>query len=230
MLSRFVALSVSPTLEVSPLQFTTGDDNIAGHANDTLVEDSYFGSGHGASIGSLCDSYIRNFTVRNCSFHGTTAATRIKSHPGCGGHVWDVRYEDLTLHDCPTAIQLNQFYFAKPGDKPATMRFERIHFVNVTAHRGGGGSAGSGGDTEAVVNLDCDTKYNGVNNCDVTLQDVHFTGLSKKEQETGMVCKGVKGTATVRPQILSSENRAADPPRGGLQGLTGLNNCLKEAR
>ena len=83
-----------------------------------------------------------------------------------------------------------------------------------------------------VVNLDCDTKYNGVNNCDVTLQDVHFTGLSKKEQETGMVCKGVKGTATVRPQSLSSENRAADPPRarGGLQGLTGLNNCLKEAR
>ena len=213
MLSRFVALSVSPTLEVSPLQFTTGDDNIAGHANDTLVEDSYFGSGHGASIGSLCDSYIRNFTVRNCSFHGTTAATRIKSHPGCGGHVWDVRYEDLTLHDCPTAIQLNQFYFAKPGDKPATMRFERIHFANITAHRGGGGSAGSGGDTEAVVNLDCDTKYNGVNNCDVTLQDVHFTGLSKKEQETGMVCKGVKGTATVRPQTLSSENRAADPPR-----------------
>ena len=213
MLSRFVALSVSPTLEVSPLQFTTGDDNIAGHANDTLVEDSYFGSGHGASIGSLCDSYIRNFTVRNCSFHGTTAATRIKSHPGCGGHVWDVRYEDLTLHDCPTAIQLNQFYFAKPGDKPATMRFERIYFVNITAHRGGGGSAGSGGDTEAVVNLDCDTKYNGVNNCDVTLQDVHFTGLSKKEQETGMVCKGVKGTATVRPRILSSENHAADPPR-----------------
>ena len=254
MLSRFVALSVSLTLEVSPLQFTTGDDNIAGHANDTLVEDSYFGSGHGASIGSLCDSYIRNFTVRNsvslsssvssgphrkerrqvrnCSFHGTTAATRIKSHPGCGGHVWDVRYEDLTLHDCPTAIQLNQFYFAKPGDKPATMRFERIHFVNITAHRGGGGSAGSGGDTEAVVNLDCDTKYNGVNNCDVTLQDVHFTGLSKKEQETGMVCKGVKGTATVRPQ-RSSLPRIARLTRlacGGLQGLTGLNNCLKEAR
>ena len=213
MLSRFVALSVSLTLEASPLQFTTGDDNIAGHANDTLVEDSYFGSGHGASIGSLCDSYIRNFTVRNCSFHGTTAATRIKSHPGCGGHVWDVRYEDLTLHDCPTAIQLNQFYFAKPGDKPATMRFERIHFVNITAHRGGGGSAGSGGYTEAVVNLGCDTKYNGVNNCDVTLQDVHFTGLSKKEQETGMVCKGVKGTATVRPQTLSAENRTADPLR-----------------
>lgn len=56
------------------VNFTTGDDNVAGHANHTLVEDSYFGSGHGASIGSLCNSYITNFTVRNCSFHGEAAS------------------------------------------------------------------------------------------------------------------------------------------------------------
>ena len=104
---------------IHSVNFTTGDDNVAGHANNTLVEDSYFGSGHGASIGSLCNSYIRNFTVRNVSFHGTTAAARIKSHPACGGHVWDVTYEDLVMHDVPTPIALNQFYFAKPGDKPA---------------------------------------------------------------------------------------------------------------
>ena len=145
---------------IHSVNFTTGDDNVAGHANNTLVEDSYFGSGHGASIGSLCGSYIRNFTVRNVSFHGTTAAARIKSHPACGGHVWDVTYEsekdaklaqklgqlqpflvyyhrnarahlhllgqpntflaeDLVMHDVPTPIALNQFYFAKPGDKPA---------------------------------------------------------------------------------------------------------------
>ena len=82
---------------VHDVNFTTGDDNIAGHANHTLVEDSYFGTGHGASIGSLCDSYITNFTVRNCTFVGTTAGARIKSHPGCAGHVWDVRYENLTI-------------------------------------------------------------------------------------------------------------------------------------
>ena len=27
------------------VNFTTGDDNVAGHANNTLVEDSYFGTG-----------------------------------------------------------------------------------------------------------------------------------------------------------------------------------------
>ena len=33
---------------IHDVNFTTGDDNIAGHANNTLVEDSYFGSGHGS--------------------------------------------------------------------------------------------------------------------------------------------------------------------------------------
>eukprot|EP01052_Picozoa_sp_SAG31_P027225 SAG31_NODE_2530_length_5556_cov_2.442917_6_plen_129_part_00 len=79
--------------------------------------------------------------------------------------VWDVSYENLTMHGVPTPIQLNQFYFAKPGDKPATMRFERIAFRNITAIGAGGGSFGSGGDTHAVVNFDCDRHYNGVNNC-----------------------------------------------------------------
>ena len=41
---------------IHDVNFTTGDDNIAGHANHSLVEDSYFGTGHGASIGSLCSS------------------------------------------------------------------------------------------------------------------------------------------------------------------------------
>lgn len=64
------------------VNFTTGDDNVAGHANHTLVEDSYFGSGHGASIGSLCNSYITNFTVRNCSFHGEPGSTFVRCHSG----------------------------------------------------------------------------------------------------------------------------------------------------
>ena len=56
------------------------------------------------------------------------------------------------------------------------------------------------------MNFDCDTKYNGENNCDVVLEDVKFVGLSATGKKDGMVCKGVKGTAT---------------------GLTGLDSCLK---
>jgi hypothetical protein len=86
------------------------------------------------------------------------------------------------------------------------MRFERIHFKNITAFGAGGGSAGSGGDTQAVVNFDCDTHYNGVNNCNVTFDNVRFVGLSKQAQHHGMVCKGVRGTAV---------------------GLVGLDSCLQ---
>ena len=38
---------------VHGVNFSTGDDNIAGHANNTLVEDSFFGTGHGALQNSL---------------------------------------------------------------------------------------------------------------------------------------------------------------------------------
>lgn len=50
---------------------SVGDDNVAMHDNDTLVEDNVFGTGHGASIGSLGGAInLRNITVRRTSFNG----------------------------------------------------------------------------------------------------------------------------------------------------------------
>lgn len=61
------------------VNFTTGDDNVAIHTSDVLVEASYFGSGHGASIGSLgTEIALTNITIRNVAFNGTTAGFRIK--------------------------------------------------------------------------------------------------------------------------------------------------------
>ena len=114
-------------------------------------------------------------------------------------------YEDLTMHDVGTAIQLNQFYFATKDPKPSTMLFEKIYFKNIKSVSKGGGSHGSGGDTSAAINFDCDTKDSGGHNCDVSLTDVSFTGLGSAGLKHGMKCKGVRGTAT---------------------GLTGINNCL----
>ena len=44
--------------------FSVGDDNIAQHSNDTIIEDCSFGTGHGASIGSVDVGYIQNVTFR----------------------------------------------------------------------------------------------------------------------------------------------------------------------
>ena len=72
-------------------------------------------------------------------------------------------------------------------------------------NKGGGGSHGSGGDTSASVNFDCDTKDSGGHNCDVSFTNVSFSGLGKAGLKDGMACKGVQGTA---------------------MGLTGINDCL----
>ena len=90
------------------VNFTTGDDNVAVHANHTLVEDSYFGTGHGASIGSMCDESITNLTVRNMTFVGTTSGCKIKAHPQCHGHVWDIKYYDIVMHGVQLPINLDQ--------------------------------------------------------------------------------------------------------------------------
>lgn len=199
---------------VHDVNFTTGDDNIAAHMNHTIVEDSYFGTGHGASIGSLCEKWLHNITFRNITFHGTTSACRIKSHPGCGGHVWDVHYENLTTYGVPAVIDLTQFYFAKNGTyKKGTFRFDDIHFENITSYNSGKpdsrrrrrkkkGLSVTG--SSAPVSFDCDTGYNGVNNCDVAMKDVKFVGSN----EVAMRCAGVKGTA---------------------QDVTGIQNCLQKA-
>ena len=63
------------------------------------VENNYFGTGHGTSIGSLCDDWITNVTVRDCVFNGTTAAVRIKTKPKCAGRVWDCTFKNLQLVD-----------------------------------------------------------------------------------------------------------------------------------
>ncbi len=43
---------------------SVGDDNIAQHVNDTIIEDCNFGTGHGASIGSIDIGYIQNVTFK----------------------------------------------------------------------------------------------------------------------------------------------------------------------
>ena len=190
------------------VNFTTGDDNVAVHANDTLVEDSYMGTGHGISIGSMCDESITNLTVRNITFYGTTAGCKIKAHPindktkkPCSGHVWDISYTNLTMHGVALPIDLEQFYAWEGKTKPQSkVLYERILYHNVSS-TGGGDSHGT------VASFTCDTHYNGKNNCaQIEFDNVAFAGLGSAAKKTGMVCEGASGSAT---------------------GLTGINDCLE---
>ena len=196
---------------IHDVNFTTGDDNIAGHANHSLVEDSYFGTGHGASIGSLCGEWLTNITFRNITFHGTTCGCRIKSHAGCGGRVWDVKYQDLTMYDLAQTIDLTQFYFATGHEKKGTFRFDQISFENIKSYRSGEGGrrrrrrrrkTSLDSEEDYDVNFDCDTGADRGYNCDVSMKNVEFSDSISAT----MGCAGVKGTA---------------------DSVEGINSCLK---
>lgn len=115
--------------------FNTGDDNIAAHANNTLVENCKFGTGHGASIGSLCDVWLTNITFRNIEFDGTTAGARIKVHPNCAGRVWDVTYQDLSMHNVQTAIDVSMHYDSSSSTATQHQGFsiDHVTFKNINS-------------------------------------------------------------------------------------------------
>jgi galacturan 1,4-alpha-galacturonidase len=121
---------------VHDCHFDTGDDNIAAHANDTLVEDSYFGNGHGASIGSLgSKSYLTNITFRNIVFNGTDAAVKIKVHyDATEGHLSNVLYENLVIHNSKEPISVTLDYDEKNGGGPPKFTIEHLQLRNITSY------------------------------------------------------------------------------------------------
>ena len=200
---------------VHGVNFTTGDDNVAAHANHTLVEDSFFGTGHGASIGSLCGEWLTNITFRNITFEGSTCGARIKSHPNCRGHVWNVTWENLTMHNVAQAVDVTQFYF---GTGPSTFLFDDVLFKDIDVHYSGGAAAVAAAaeaaaaaaekreeEDKAMVEFDCDDHYDGHANCRVRMENVRFLGWGGGG--ANMTCKGTTGNVS---------------------GLVGINNCLKE--
>merc|ERR1711865_1318578 len=115
--------------------FDTGDDNVAVHASHLLVENCYFGHGHGTSIGS-CDSdtALENITFRNIVFNSTTAAMRIKTRPGAKrSYVRDCLWENLSLYDVRTTVLIDMFYDHGHNE---TTDFDVSNIIvrNVTAH------------------------------------------------------------------------------------------------
>lgn len=120
---------------------STGDDNIAMHANDTLVEDCVFGAGHGASIGSLGGAVaLKNITVRRVSFTGTTQAVRIKTDQGASGFLTDVTYDSINMTNCGQSILVTMYYTSPAPPASAsntTLKISNVTFSNIAAVNSG---------------------------------------------------------------------------------------------
>jgi polygalacturonase len=123
-------------------KISTGDDDIAIKAqsvfcSDITVENCAFGYGHGMSIGGQTTDGVSNVTVNNCTFRGTEFGIRLKANQGNGGLVQNCTYNDLTMTDVGTPIEITSWYSTTPvpgGTANATTPvWNNITISNLTA-------------------------------------------------------------------------------------------------
>jgi polygalacturonase len=95
-----------------------GDDNVAikGGTSNVLVENCHFGTGHGASIGSVTDKTVKNVTFRGITMSGTDNGCRIKTAVGYkGGLVKDITFDTFTMDKVKNPIVIDGAYTGLAG-------------------------------------------------------------------------------------------------------------------
>jgi len=113
---------------------STGDDNIVllcgaartkgvPEVENVVIRDCVLGFGHGLSIGSYTSGGVKNVTVENVSFDGTTSGIRMKAWRDRGGVVEGIRYRDITMKNVRYPVSISSYYPKPPAhpsqDQPA---------------------------------------------------------------------------------------------------------------
>ena len=150
------------------------------HANDTLVENCVFGTGHGASIGSIGQgTYLKNITVRGISIQGAVQALRIKADPNSSGFLRDVLYQNLALTNCGTSIYMTMDYTSSGlrGRSGSSLKISNVTFADIVSMDA----------TAAAGLLDCDTASPCMN---VTFRNITHIGTQPK---TAWTCAAIHG-------------------------------------
>jgi polygalacturonase len=97
---------------------------------------------HGAvTIGSETSGWIRNLVASNITCDGTQMGVRIKSREGRGGGVEDVRFDNWTMENVGTAINVTNYYMMEgevaAPNAPVSVRtpvFRNIAITNMTVN------------------------------------------------------------------------------------------------
>ena len=108
-------------------------------SENILIEKSHMLRGvAGVAIGSEGSGGIRNVTVRDCNFHGTSRGLFIKSTRGRGGVTEHIRFHNVTMTNLGNEAFLFTMiyplsYFYTPGDKmPYNRTGKREPFTDKT--------------------------------------------------------------------------------------------------
>jgi polygalacturonase len=148
-----IAVDSSRNVRISNCYIDTGDDGIvikAGKDADGLrvnkptenvsITNCTVHRAHGAvTIGSETSGWIRNLVASNITCDGTQMGVRLKSRRGRGGGIADVRFDNWTMQNVGTAINVTNFYLME-GEKPTAQEpvskrtpvFRNIAISNMT--------------------------------------------------------------------------------------------------
>jgi polygalacturonase len=148
-----IAVDSSRNVRISNCYIDTGDDGIvikAGKDADGLrvsrptenvsITSCTVHHAHGAvTIGSETSGWIRNLAASNITCDGTQMGVRLKSRRGRGGGIEDVRFDNWTMQNVGTAINVTNYYLmegeVRTGEEPVSARtpvFRNIAVTNIT--------------------------------------------------------------------------------------------------
>jgi polygalacturonase len=97
-----------------------GDDDIVAKpdevpcANISIMNDTIL-AGHGISIGGETEAGLNNLTVNNVTINGTSFGIRLKAGRGSGGLVTNLTFNDITMIDMNTPIEIDSWYNSTSG-------------------------------------------------------------------------------------------------------------------
>jgi polygalacturonase len=161
-----------------------------GITEDIHISNCTFLSGHGLSIGSEIDCGVRNYTVRNCTFTGTSNGIRIKSNVGLGGPLQNLHYSNITMKNVANPLIITFNYTSSTGTYPDTPSLNGFYIDSLTAT--GAGTAGSlAGLSNSILN-------------DVSLTNVTITGtngLSISNAKNVTLCN-----VNITPSAITTSN------------------------
>lgn len=151
-----IAVDSSRNVRIADCYIDTGDDGIVlksgkdadGRRVNRPTENVSIANctvhhAHGAvTLGSEIAGGIRNVVANNITCQGTDIGVRIKSRRGRGGVVENIRFDNWTMQDVRTAIDVTSYYLmegeVKTSEEPASQRtpvFRNIAISHMTIDR-----------------------------------------------------------------------------------------------
>ncbi|KAL1196041.1 Exopolygalacturonase [Cardamine amara subsp. amara] len=182
-------------IHISNTNIGTGDDCIAilSGTTDLDISNVKCGPGHGISVGSLGknkdEKDVKNLTVRDTVFNGTSDGIRIKTWESSASKivVSNFVYENIQMINVEKPINIDQKYCPHPPCEHEKKGESHVQIQDIKLKNIYGTSK-----NKVAVNLQCSKSFPCKN---VELIDINFKNNGVEDGPVTAVCENVDGSA-----------------------------------